>query len=254
LLDNPGFRRMLQQFNQPNFTMLIWIAIIIVPLLFGLYAQMRVSSAYNKNIRIESRGHITGREAAQAVLESAGINDVEIVEVEGQLSDHFDPVHHRLALSEQNYNGTSLAALGVSAHEAGHAIQQKVGYSMMKFRQVLVPAAQIASPIAWGVLSFGIFLAAVLGARAMGIMILELGVAALTVIALFQLVTLPVEFDASARAKAQLVNLGIVDRDEMVGVNETLDAAALTYIAAFVSTLGQLLYLLMMLNGSRRNN
>lgn len=234
--------------------MLIWIILIIVPLLFGLYAQFRVSSAYNKNLQIASRGNITGREAAQAVLESAGITDVEIVPVEGELTDHFDPVHKRLALSEHNYNGTSLAALGVSAHEAGHAIQQKVGYSMMKFRQTLVPAAQIASPIAWGVLSFGILLAALLGARALGIMMLELGIVALTVIALFQLVTLPVEFDASNRAKAQLVNLGIVDADEMVGVNETLDAAALTYVAAFVSTLGNLLYLLLMLTGGRRDD
>ena len=234
--------------------MLIWIILIIVPLLFGLYAQFRVSSAYNKNIQIPSRGNITGREAAKAVLESAGITDVEIVPVEGELTDHFDPVHKRLALSEHNYNGTSLAALGVSAHEAGHAIQQKVGYGMMKFRQTLVPAAQIASPIAWGVLSFGILLAALLGARALGIMMLELGIVALTVIALFQLVTLPVEFDASNRAKAQLVNLGIVDADEMVGVNETLDAAALTYVAAFVSTLGNLLYLLLMLTGGRRDD
>ncbi|MBI2517313.1 MAG: zinc metallopeptidase [Opitutae bacterium] len=234
--------------------MLIWIILIIVPLLFGLYAQMRVSSTYNKNVQIPSRGGITGREAAQAVLESAGIHDVEIVPVEGQLTDHFDPTHKRLALSEHNYNGTSLAALGVSAHEAGHAIQQKVGYSMMKFRQVMVPAVQIASPVAWGVLSFGILLASLLGAKALGIMILQLGVVALVVIALFQLVTLPVEFDASSRAKAQLVNLGIVDADEMHGVNETLDAAALTYVAAFVSTLGNLLYLLLILTGGRRDD
>lgn len=231
-----------------------WLVLILIPFLFGLYAQMRVSSAYNKNIQIPSRGHITGREAAQAVLESAGIHDVDIVEVEGQLSDHFDPVHRRLALSAQNYSGTSLAALGVSAHEAGHAIQQKVGYSMMKFRQVLVPAAQIAAPIAWGILSFGIVLASILGAKAFGIIMLQLGVVALVVLALFQLVTLPVEFDASNRAKAQLVNLGIVDRDEMAGVNETLDAAALTYVAGFVSTLGNLLYLLLILSGGRRSN
>lgn len=234
--------------------MIIWIALIIVPFLFGLYAQYRVRHAYGKNLQIQSRGQITGREAAAAVMESAGIHDVEIVEVEGELSDHFDPIHKRLALSQANYRGTSLAALGVSAHEAGHAIQQKVGYSMMKFRQVMVPAVQIASPIAWGVLSFGIFLAAMLGARAFGIAILQLGVIALTVIALFQLVTLPVEFDASRRAKVQLVNLGIVDADEMPGVHETLDAAALTYVAAFVATVGQLLHLLMMLTGMGRRD
>lgn len=234
--------------------MIIWISVIIVPLLFGLYAQYRVKSAYGKNIQIQSRGRITGREAAAAVMESAGIHDVEIVEVEGHLSDHFDPINKRLALSRPNYHGTSLAALGVSAHEAGHAIQQKVGYSMMKFRQVMVPAVQIASPIAWGILSFGIFIAAVLGSRAFGIAMLQLGVIALTVIALFQLVTLPVEFDASRRAKVQLVNLGIVDKDEMPGVHETLDAAALTYVAAFVSTVGQLLYLLLMLTGGGRRS
>jgi uncharacterized protein len=231
--------------------MLIYIAILIVPFLFGLYAQSRISSAYGKNILIPSRGHITGREAAAAVMESAGIHDVEIVEVEGQLSDHFDPVHKRLALSSANYRGSSLAALGVSAHEAGHAIQQKVGYAMMTFRQTLVPAAQIAAPVAWGVLSFGIVLASLLGMKAFGLIILQLGVVALSVIALFQLVTLPVEFDASRRAKVQLVNLGILGQDEMVGVNETLDAAALTYVAAFVSSLGSLLQILLILSGGR---
>lgn len=223
--------------------MILWLILIGVPLLFGFYAQMRVSSAYNKNVQIPSRGGITGREAAQAVLASAGIHDVEIVEVEGQLTDHFDPIHKRLALSEHNYRGTSLAALGVSAHEAGHAIQQKVGYAMMKFRQVMVPAVQIAAPITYFFIGFGFYL---LGS--MGHWMLNLGIAALTVMTVFQFVTLPVEFDASARAKKQLVNLGIVDADEMRGVHETLDAAALTYVAAFVSSLG---YLLLLLTGRR---
>lgn len=234
--------------------MLIWIALIIVPLLFGLYAQMRVSSAYNKNVRIPSRGRITGREAAAAVMQSAGIHDVEIVQVPGQLTDHYDPSNKRLALSEHNYHGTSLAALGVAAHEAGHAIQHKVGYAMMSVRQALVPAMQVAQPVAWGILSFGIMLAAMLGAKTFGIIMLQIGVAALLVIALFQFVTLPVEFDATRRAKAQLVNLGIVDRDEMPGVNDTLDAAALTYVAGFVATMGNLLYLLMMLAGGGRRD
>jgi Zn-dependent membrane protease YugP len=187
-------------------------------------------------------------------MASAGINDVRIVEVEGKLSDHFDPVKKQLALSTENYNGYSLAAVGVAAHEAGHAIQQKVGYRMMQFRQTLVPAVQIASPVAMGVMSFGILTAALLGAKVLGVIMLQVGVVALLVIALFQLVTLPVEFDASRRAKVQLVQLGILQRDEMKGVNETLDAAALTYLAAFVATLGNLIYLLMVLSGGRRNN
>lgn len=227
--------------------MLIWIILVIVPMLFGLYAQFRIRSAYNKNVQIPSRGHITGREAAQAVMDSAGIRDVEIVEVEGELTDHYDPINKRLALSQHNYHGTSLAALGVAAHEAGHAIQHKIGYSMMTVRQTLAPATQIASGIANFVLILGI----VLISSAFGGTLLTIGAVALGVICLFQFVTLPVEFDASRRAKAQLVNLGIVERDEMEGVHETLDAAALTYVAAFVASLGSLLHILMLLSGRR---
>lgn len=230
--------------------MMLWLLLIGIPMLFGLYAQMRVRSAYNKNVEIPSRGRITGREAAAAVMESAGIHDIEIVQVPGQLSDHYDPLNRRLALSEQNYHGTSLAALGVAAHEAGHAIQHKIGYSMMKFRQVLVPATQISSGASQLLIIIGI----VLGAKGLGGIFLTLGAVALAVICLFQLITLPVEFDASKRAKAQLVGLGIIDRDEMPGVNETLDAAALTYVAAFVASFGSLLHILLILTGSRRED
>jgi uncharacterized protein len=229
--------------------MLIWIALIIVPMLFGLYAQMKIRSAYAKNVQIPSRGRITGREAAEAVMTSAGITDVEIVEVPGELTDHYDPIHRRLALSQHNYRGTSLAALGVAAHEAGHAIQHKVGYSMMTIRQTMAPATQIAASVANFVLIAGIFLIS----SAIGGKLLLFGAIALGIICLFQFVTLPVEFDASRRAKAQLVNLGIVDRDEMPGVHETLDAAALTYVAAFVASLGSLLHILMLLSGRREN-
>lgn len=227
--------------------MLIWILLIIVPMLFGLYAQFRIRSAYSKNVQIPSRGRITGREAAQAVMDSAGIRDVEIVQVPGELSDHYDPIHKRLALSHDNYHGTSLAALGVAAHEAGHAIQHKVGYSMMTVRQTLAPATQIAA----GISNFVLILGIVLISSSLGGTLLMIGAVALGVICLFQFVTLPVEFDASRRAKAQLVNLGIVDRDEMHGVHETLDAAALTYVAAFVAALGSLLHILMLLSGRR---
>ena len=229
--------------------MLIWIALIIVPMLFGLYAQTKIRSAYAKNVQIPSRGRITGREAAEAVMTSAGITNVEIVEVPGELTDHYDPIHRRLALSQHNYRGTSLAALGVAAHEAGHAIQHKVGYSMMTIRQTMAPATQIAASVANFVLIAGIFLIS----SAIGGKLLLFGAIALGIICVFQFVTLPVEFDASRRAKAQLVNLGIVDRDEMPGVHETLDAAALTYVAAFVASLCSLLHILMMLSGRREN-
>jgi uncharacterized protein len=226
--------------------MLMLLALFILPMLFGLYAQMRIRSAYGKYVRVPSRGRITGAEAAEAVMRSAGVTGVEIIRVPGQLTDHYDPVRRRLALSEDNYHGTSLAALGVAAHEAGHAIQHKVGYSMMKFRQTLVPMTQIASGASQLLLIGGIFLAGQLGYQ-----LLMLGAIALAIICLFQFVTLPVEFDASRRAKQQLVGLGIVDRDEMVGVNETLNAAALTYVAAFVAALGSLLHILMIMSGRR---
>ena len=229
--------------------MTLWIVLIAVPLMLGLYAQIRVSSAYTKNAKIGSRGRITGREAAEAVLASAGINNVEIVEVPGHLTDHYDPFNHRLALSAENYHGESLAALGVSAHEAGHAIQHKEGYAMMKVRQLMVPAMQIAAPITYVLLGFGFFFAGALFKA-----LLPIALAALLVMVLFQLVTLPVEFDASRRAKAQLVGLGILGSDEMVGVDETLDAAALTYVAAFVDSLGKLLYLALMLTGGSRRD
>src|SRR5688500_2893781 len=229
--------------------MLIWIVLLIVPMLFGLYAQMKIRSAYGKNVQIPSRGRIRGAEAAQAVMSSAGITDVEIVEVPGELSDHYDPIHKRLALSHHNYHDTSLAALGVAAHEAGHAIQHKIGYTMMSVRQTLAPATQIAA----GVANLAIIAGIVLGASALGGTFLIFGAVALGVICLFQLVTLPVEFDASRRAKAQLVSLGILDRDEMPGVNETLDAAALTYVAGFVAALGSLLHILLLISGRRED-
>jgi Zn-dependent membrane protease YugP len=226
---------------------LMYLLLLFVgPMLFGFYAQMKIRSAYAKNLQVSSRGGITGREAAEAVIRSAGIDDVEIVEVPGELSDHYDPMNKRLALSAHNYHGTSLAALGVAAHEAGHAIQHKVGYSMMTLRQTLVPVTQIASSVSTFVMIAGFFLAGAFGSG-----LLWLGVIALSVICLFQFVTLPVEFDASRRAKEQLVGLGILENDEMGGVKETLDAAALTYVAAFVAALGSLLHLLLMLLGNR---
>lgn len=221
---------------------LIVLVILMIPV--SLYAQFRVSSTYNRNAQIRSRGGITGREAAEAVMNRAGITDVTIEQTSGHLTDHYDPINKQLVLSEENYHGTSLAALGVAAHEAGHAIQHKVGYSMLHFRMALVPATNFVSRALPMLMLAGFFLA-----RGLTGMFLDIAIICYAVITLFQLVTLPVEFDASRRAKVQLVELGIVDRDEMPGVTETLNAAALTYVAAFVSSLLYLLYLV----SSRRN-
>lgn len=215
-----------------------WLLFIAV-FIFALYAQIRVSSAYGKNARIGSRGRITGREAARAVMDHAGVSGVEITETDGHLTDHYDPTNKRLVLSSENYRGTSLAALGVAAHEAGHAIQHKEGYSMLQARMALVPATQFVSQI----LPF-IILGSFFFVRGLSGIVLDIAIICYSVLTLFQLITLPVEFDASRRAKTQLVELGILDRDEMPGVNETLNAAALTYVAAFVGALLNLLYLL----------
>ena len=214
-----------------------FLLLIIVPIVIGLWAQMKIKRAYSKYVQIPSRGRITGREAAQAVMQSAGIHDVEIVQCRGTLTDHYDPRHKRLALSEANYLGSSLAALGVAAHEAGHAIQHKQAYAPLNLRMTLVPITNIASQFLPVIMFGGFFFG-------MGPIMINMGIAVYLVLTVFQLVTLPVEFDASKRAKAQLVNLGIVQQDELVGVNKTLDAAAYTYVAAFISSLGWLLYFL----------
>jgi Zn-dependent membrane protease YugP len=213
------------------------IFFIIIPIIVGLWAQMKVKSTYAKYVQMPSRGRIIGREAAQAVMESAGIYDVEIVECHGTLTDHYDPSKKRLALSHDNFRGSSLAALGVAAHEAGHAIQHKQKYAPLNLRMTLVPITGLASQFLPVIMFGGFFLG-------FGPITIYLGIAVYLVLTVFQLVTLPVEFDASKRAKAQLVGLGIVDQDELVGVTKTLDAAAYTYVAAFVSSLGWLLYFL----------
>lgn len=220
-----------------------WLLFIFV-FVFSLYAQFRVSSAYRKNAQIPTRNGLTGREAAEAVMAQAGITDVTIEETGGHLTDHYDPLNKKLVLSSENYRGTSLAAVGVAAHESGHAIQHHVGYKLLFARMALVPATQFVSRIVPFLILASYFLV-----RGLTGVVLDLAIVCYAVLTLFQLITLPVEYDASRRAKVQLVSLGIVDRDEMPGVNQTLDAAALTYLAAFISSL---LVLLELLSSRRR--
>ncbi len=214
--------------------MILYLFILIPTILLGLWAQHRVGSTYKKFSGIRSRSGITGAQAADYVMRQAGIRDVEIRAIPGHLTDHYDPKNKRLSLSEENFRGSSLAALGVAAHEAGHAIQHKVGYSMLNARMALVPVTSLASQI----LPFAIIGGFVF--HFFGLILL--GVIAYAILTVFQLITLPVEFDASKRAIVQLDDLGIVDRDELPGVKSTLSAAAWTYVAAFVSSLAWLLY------------
>lgn len=222
-----------------------FLIFILIPIIIGLYAQMRVSSAYHKYSQIRSSGGLTGRDAAEAVMRAAGINDVKIVPIEGELTDHYDPTKKTLALSRANYSGTSIAALGVAAHEAGHAIQHKQKYAPLNLRMSLVPITNFACSLLPIVMLGGFFLFHSITA-------IYIGVAVYLILTVFQLVTLPVEFNASTRAKRYLGSLGIVNPNEAKGVEDVLDAAAFTYVAAFVSSLGWLLYLLSAASNSRR--
>ncbi len=222
--------------------MTLYVIFILLPIVLGIWAQIQVHSKYARWSKVASKGHITGAEAASAVMEQAGIQNVSIVSIEGELTDHYDPVRRQLALSKANYYGTSLAALGVAAHEAGHAIQHKQAYAPLRWRSALIPVTNVACQLLPWVIFGGLFL------NFFGMV--KLAVWIYLILAIFQLVTLPVEFDASARAKKILVDLSIVDHQEARGVCETLDAAALTYVAAFIASLGHFLYYL----GLARNN
>jgi len=224
-----------------------WLLYIGLPLILGIWAQMRVSSAFSRYSRVRSSSNLTGAEVAREILAAAQIHDVEVVQIDGWLGDHYDPASKRLCLSSESYNSPSLAAVGIAAHETGHAIQHANAYAPLQWRMTIVPVTQIASQmlpfILMGGLWFGFF------------GLLKLGVLCYLVLAVFQLITLPVEFDASRRAKIILQQMGIVHSgEEANGINTMLNAAALTYVAAFVAALGNLLWLLSLTSGSNRRD
>ena len=211
--------------------------LFIVPgLALSIWASARVKSTFNKYSKVRSLRGFTGAEAAQELLRGAGITDVRIVRSHGVLSDHYNPITKTLALSEPVYNSDSIAAVGVATHEAGHAIQHARHYAPLWVRSALVPTANIGSSIGYFVMLIGLFMAS-------ANMVL-VGAVLFSAVLLFQIVTLPVEFNASNRAKALVVGHGIVTLQERQGIDKVLNAAALTYVAAAVSTLLTLLYFL----------
>ena len=214
----------------------LYLLFIAPGLALSLWASMRVKSTFNKYSKVRSMRGLTGAQAAQELLRGAGITDVRIVRSQGMLSDHYNPVNKTLALSEPVYDSDSVAAIGVATHEAGHAIQHARHYAPLWVRSALVPTANIGSSIGYMVMLFGLFLSS-------QNMVL-IGAVLFSAVLLFQVVTLPVEFNASNRAKALVVEHGIVTMDERRGVDAVLNAAALTYVAAAVSTLLTLLYFL----------
>jgi Zn-dependent membrane protease YugP len=225
----------------------MYLLFMLPALALSLWASFRTKSAFNKYSRIRAATGLTGAQAASRMLSSAGISDVEIVRAHGVLSDHYNPVTKKLALSEPVYDQPSVAAIGVACHEAGHAIQHAQKYAPLWLRSILVPTANIGSSIGYIVMVFGLIMSS-------ANMVLA-GAVLFSMVLLFQVVTLPVEFDASARAKQLAFANGIVLESERQGMAKVLNAAALTYIAAAISTLLTLLYFLMRagLLGGRRD-
>ncbi|MCA9922028.1 MAG: zinc metallopeptidase [Anaerolineales bacterium] len=210
-------------------------------LLLGLWAQSRVKRNFNKYAKVRTMRNVTGADVARSLLDAQGLYDVAVEETQGMLTDHYDPRAKVLRLSPQVYGTPSIAAVGVAAHEMGHALQDSHGYFPLKIRSALVPAAQFGNTLApW--LFFGGLLLNFTQLAWVGVIMFAAAV-------LFTLVTLPVEFDASTRAKKLLVSDGILIGDEIKGVNQVLDAAALTYVAAAVAAIGQLLFFIFRLNG-----
>jgi Zn-dependent membrane protease YugP len=205
-------------------------------LALSLWASYRVKQAFNKYSRVRPASGLTGAQAAAELLRSAGIGDVKIVRAHGVLSDHYNPITKTLALSDQVYGSSTIAAVGVATHEAGHAIQHAQHYAPLWLRSALVPTANIGSSIGYFVMLIGVFMSST--------NMVLVGAVLFSAVLLFQIVTLPVEFNASSRAKALIVQQGIVSPSERRGVDSVLNAAALTYVAAAVSTLLTLLYFL----------
>lgn len=215
-----------------------WWVFFLPGVLLGLYAQFKLQAAYGRYSRVPNSTGVTGAEVARAILDRAGLSGVGVYEIGGHLSDHYDPRKKALFLSSEVFHGYSLAAVGVAAHEAGHALQHQAAYAPLQLRMALVPVTSFAS-YAWsGLVVLGLIVPA-LFYKAIGI-----AIAIFAVLTLFHVVTLPVEFDASRRAQERLLRLGVIRRDEQVGVSRVLNAAALTYVAAMVAALLQLLHLI----------
>jgi uncharacterized protein len=214
-----------------------WILYLIVPAIIGIWAQIRVSGAFNKWGKVRASSNITGAECAREILQAAQIHDVDVVQVDGFLGDHYDPTTKKLCLSSNVYETPSVAALGIAAHETGHAIQHAKAYAPLKARMAIVPVTMIASQMLPFIIIGGLWF------RITGL--ITLGIYCYAVLLVFQLITLPVEFDASRRAKIILQQMGIIQPgEEAAGVNNVLNAAALTYVAAFIAALGNLLWLM----------
>lgn len=221
--------------------------LVILGVIICMMASAKMNSTFNKYSRVRNHSGMTGREAAEEILRRAGIYDVRVEHISGNLTDHYDPRSKVLRLSDATYNSTSVAAMGVAAHECGHAVQHETGYVPLKIRGALVPIANFGSTIAWPLIIIGLFFDSRSSA-----LFLNLGILAFSLAVLFQIVTLPVEFNASNRAIRVLGSSGMLYEDEVKATRKVLTAAALTYVAGAASAILQLLRIIL-LTGNRRD-
>ncbi len=240
---------MLGYYFDPTYLLVLAGAILCI------LASARVNSTYSKYARIRARSGFTGAEAARRILQMSGIYDVQVQHIAGNLTDHYDPAHKVLRLSDSVYGSGSVAAIGVAAHECGHAIQHQQGYLPLKIRSSLVPAANIGSRLGLPLVILGLILGIGFDLPGGGYFSLaQVGIWVFSLAVLFQVVTLPVEFDASRRALKILGNSGIMGSDEVGSCKRVLGAAALTYVAAAASSVLQLLRLVILSGGRRRDD
>lgn len=223
--------------------------LVVIGAVICMIASARVKGTFNKYSQLRSMSGMNGAQVAQRVLQAAGIYDVQVRHVSGSLTDHYDPRTKTVNLSDPVYNATSVAALGVSAHECGHAIQHAKSYAPLSIRSALVPIANFGSMLAWPVILIGLFF----NTRSSGL-IIDIGILLFSAAVLFQLVTLPVEFDASRRALVMLRTQGILADDELRYTRRVLKSAALTYVASAAAAILQLLRIILITNGRRRDD
>ena len=229
--------------------------LVVIGAVLSMIASSYVNSTFKKYAKVRGRSGITGAEAAARILQMSGIHDVQIQHISGDLTDHYDPTKKVLRLSDSVYDSRSVAAIGVAAHECGHAVQHQVGYLPIKIRSMLVPAANLGSKLGLPIVLLG--LVSGLGFELPGggyFTLAQIGVWVFTLAVLFQMVTLPVEFNASGRALKMLGEYGIMNSDEVDDCKHVLGAAAMTYVAAAASSILQLLRLILIANRGRRRN
>jgi len=228
----------------------MWFLIMLPPFIFMIYAQAKVNSAFKKYSKMANSQRLTGAEAAERLLRANDLSNVRVEGVKSRLGDHYDPSKKVLRLSPAVANTPSVAALGIVAHEVGHAVQDKAGYAFLRFRTSLVPAANLGSTLGYIFVILGLLL--VMFGTKFGMTVVWAGVFLFSLAVIFSLVTLPVEFNASNRARQMLRSTGIVSVQEYNGASAVLSAAALTYVAATLQAIAQLFYFVLLALGSRR--